>query len=84
MRAKIAKRLRKECLRRGVEIKKEYASKGPAWERKECGVSVEAKYGETEIKCVARDYLQAYRWLLEDIKWMDEHPELETKKWLSL
>ena len=84
MRAKIAKRLRKECLRRGAEIKKEYAVKEPGWKRKDCGVTVEVRCGEADFVCCARDYLQAYRRLLENIKWMDENPEWEVKRLVLL
>lgn len=72
MRAKIAKRLRRECLRRGVEIKREEFTKEPGWRRKDCGVCVNAEYKGGKIASIADDYLEAYRMLLECIDWIDE------------
>ena len=72
MRAKIANRLRRECVRRGAVIKDEHFTKEPGWKRKDCGVCVYAEYKGGKIVSIAHDYLEAYRMLLECIDWEDE------------
>lgn len=79
MRAKIAKRLRRECIRRGAVIKDEHFTKEPGWKRKDCGVCVIAEYGGWNMASIAYDYLCAYRMLLDEIKDMEKEREQNGK-----
>ena len=67
MRRKIAKRLRRQCLREGLEILKEGFCKEPGWRRKDCGYAAVFKYRGWEIRACAFDMLEVYRWMLDDI-----------------
>lgn len=67
MRKKIAKRLRRQCLRGGMEIIKEEFIREPGWKRKDCGVCVEVKYHGWTIAALGFDWLEAYRMLVDEI-----------------
>lgn len=67
MRKKIAKRLRRQCLRGGMEIIKEEFSREPGWKRKDCGVCVKAKYHGWTIMAIGFDWLEAYRMLVDEL-----------------
>ena len=67
MRRKIAKRLRRECRRMGVEILSERYTAGDSGKRKDSCVSVTAMYDGWRIVSIGEDSLDAYRMLLDDI-----------------
>ena len=64
MRKKIAKRLRREAMRKGAVIIYEHYVREPGWKKKDCGYSVTAKYKGWEVLVPERDMLEAYRTLL--------------------
>lgn len=68
MRKRIAKRVRKNLLRTGAQIKSvEYVSE-PEWSRKQCGYCVKTVYNGKECWCLGRDLLAAYRSAAETVK----------------
>lgn len=61
MRKRIARRVRKNLLRDGAQIKSiEYVSE-PGWKRKQCGYCVIVVYDSKECWCLGWDLLAAYR-----------------------
>ena len=79
MRRKIAKRLRRQCLREGLEILEEGFVKEPGWKRKDCGYAAVFKYRGWEIHSCAFDMLEVYRWMLDDMRnWIDGDFDRET------
>ena len=70
MRKKIAKRRRRECLRRGVEV--EYVHHYP----KERGCAISAKYksrdGKSNILALADDELEAWQMIRDAMDFYDE------------
>ena len=80
MRRKIAKRLRRECLRNGIQITKEAFIREPGWKRKDCGYEINFIYRGWKVWCIGFDSLVAWRdakrtitnWDLEDLDTGDE------------
>lgn len=65
MRRKIAKRKRRELLRRGAKISRECWIKEPWWKRKDIGYNVEFVYNGWKVMSCGDDELMAYRLALD-------------------
>lgn len=76
MRRKIAKRLRRELLRKGCEIESEHFVKETGWFRKDCGYSLRYK-DQNGYSCLTLgfDMLDAYRLALWGLKYHPEEPQ---------
>lgn len=72
MRRKIAKRLRRECLRNGIRITKEVVIREPDWKKKDWGYEINFVYRGWKMWCCGHDILQAWR----DAKWTISEWEL--------
>lgn len=72
MRKKIAMRLRREALRRGVRIESVELIREPGWKRKDCGFAVHAVHAGWNIDATGNDLLDAYRGLLECMELAEE------------
>ena len=70
MRARFAKRRRKEALRKGLYDLEE----GRVWS----GYYVEGTYEGCRILAAGIDKLRAYQLMLSDMKWMDENETHES------
>lgn len=71
MRKKIAKRRRKELLRRGVTILAERYVAEPGWKKYECGYGLEFEYAGHRCVASGRDRLEAYHDARDLIDWLD-------------
>ena len=71
MRRKIAKRLRRQCLKEGVEIIKEEFDREPGWKRKDCGYVAKVKYRGWTITSCGEDMLSAWKFIMDDIREWD-------------
>lgn len=76
MRRKIAKRLRRECMRNGIQITKEAFICEPGWKRKDCGYEINFVYRGWKVWCCGHDILQAWR----DAKWTIANWDLGDQK----
>ena len=72
MRKKIAKRKRKEILKRGATISNAYFIKDPGWRRKDCGYTADIAYLGWKIGSCGFDMLECYQAGLECMDWTEE------------
>lgn len=79
MRRKIAKRKRREALRRGASISYEQFRRETGWRRKDCGYVVEFLYNGHRCLCLDDDILGAYQGVLEAIDMFDEWDRGESR-----
>lgn len=79
MRRKIAKRKRREALRRGASIVYERFNQEPGWRRKDCGYAVEFLYNGYRCLSLDDDILSAYQGVLEAIDIFDEWDRGESR-----
>lgn len=82
MRRKIAKRLRRECMRDGIQITKEAFIREPGWKRKDCGYEINFVYRGWKVWCCGHDILQAWRdakWTITNWDLGDWEPKDETR-----
>ena len=74
MRRKIARRKRKEILKKGAEIVSEYWVTEPDWKRKDRGFVVVVNYCGWNIHAPGYDELAAYKSALECFPSCEEEP----------
>ena len=80
MREKIARRIRRELIRRGVVFGRESFYRPRGEKRKECGMTVRAEINGWKISAIAHDRLEAYKMLLEDLEWLTQRSPEDMKE----
>ena len=78
MRKKIAKRIRRQCIKGGMKIIREEFISEPGWKRKDCGMEVVAEFHGWKIVACGKDLLESYRMLAEEIK--DEQWYMQSRR----
>lgn len=72
MRRKIAKRLKRDILRRGAVISNAHFIKDPGWRRKDCGYAADISYLGWKIGSNGFDMLECWQAGLECMDWTEE------------